>query len=92
MPIFEHEKEFTAFEVRGNLYQFKHIPFGVTNRVASFQCAIDKIIKSEGKVGTFADVDNVTIFGLFEEDHDNNLQTAAKYGLTFNQDKMVWEF
>ena len=38
VPILENEKEVTAFEAHGNLFQFKSIPFGVTNGVASSTC------------------------------------------------------
>ena len=33
----EADKPYTAFEADSGLYQFKRIPFGVTNGVASFQ-------------------------------------------------------
>lgn len=47
IPILENERPFTAFEADGQLYQFKRIPFGVTNGVAAFQKTIDKIITDE---------------------------------------------
>ena len=37
LPLRPEEKPFTAFEAAGNLYQFKRVPFGVTNGVACFQ-------------------------------------------------------
>ena len=36
VPIQEADKPFTAFEASGKLYQFKRVPFGVTNGVAVF--------------------------------------------------------
>lgn len=37
----QNEKPFTAFDVAGNLYQFKRIPFGVTNAVSCLQRITD---------------------------------------------------
>ena len=43
----EADKPYTAFEAGGGLYQFKRIPFGVTNGVASFQRIMNNIILEE---------------------------------------------
>ena len=43
------EKQYTAFEADGKLYQFCRVPFGVTNGVSVFQRVIDGII-SENKL------------------------------------------
>lgn len=93
IPIKETDKMFTAFEACGNLFQFRRIPFGVTNGVSCFQRVIDQIIKSESLSATFAYLDNITICGENEEQHNENLarfySAAEKYGLTFNEDKSV---
>ena len=91
VPIREDEKQYTAFEACGKLYQFCRIPFGVTNGVACFQRIIDNIIESANLQDTFAYVDNVTICGRNMSEHnrnyDNFLSAAKDYGLTFNEDK-----
>ena len=93
VPIKEEEKKFTAFEAAGNLYQFTRIPFGVTNGVAVFQRVIDTIIKIENLQATMAYVDNVTICGDTEEEHNANveafLRAADKYNLTFNHHQSI---
>lgn len=93
IPIAEHEKQYTAFEACGTLFQFRRIPFGVTNGVACFQRTIDEIIKTEGLTDTFAYIDNVTVCGKTKEHHDQNLErfmrAATKYGITFNDSKSV---
>ena len=67
------------------------MPFGVTNGVAGFQRTLDTIIESEELEGVFAYVDNVTICGNDQEEHDKNLnrflEAASKYSMTFNDDK-----
>ena len=88
IPIRENEKIFTAIESCGKLYQFKRIPFGVTNGVSAFQLTIDYIIEKENLQGTYAYLDNVTVCGNNQEEHDINLElfykASEKYGVTFN--------
>ena len=93
IPIRENEKHYTAFEACGNLYQFRRIPFGVTNGVASFQRIVDSIIKQADLKDTFAYLDNVTVCGRTRADHDKNydqfIKTIKEYGLTLNETKTV---
>ena len=78
IPIRENEKHFTAFEACGNLYQFRRIPFGVTNGVASFQRIVDSIIKQADLKDTFAYLDNVTVCGRTRAEHDKNYNQFMK--------------
>ena len=92
IPITE-DKPDTAFEVGQRLYQFRRIPFGVTNGVASFQRIVD-IISGEHLKDTYAYMDNVTVCGKNQVEHDANLDKflniARKYNLTFNYAKCVF--
>lgn len=94
IPISAEDKPYTAFEARGRLYQFGRIPFGVTNGVACFQRAIDKIIQSEKLRNTYAYLDDVTVCGQDQKQHDDNLrrflEVAEKYNLTLNKDKCIF--
>ena len=47
VEISTEDRIYTAFEAYRRLYEFKHIPTGVTNGVSKFQRAIDKIVKVE---------------------------------------------
>ena len=91
VAISPEERKYTAFEAAGSLYQFCRIPFGVTNGVASFQRVIDDIIRRENLLGVYAYVDNVTIGGHDQVEHDANLEkfldSVAKYNLTLNESK-----
>ncbi len=93
VPLCDTDKPFTAFEASGRLYQFTRIPFGVTNGVAAFQRFMDGVIDQEGAQGTFAYLDNITICGVDQGDHDAKVakfeEIVAKYGLTLNQDKTI---
>ena len=63
ITIRHRDKLYTAFEANGRLYQFRRIPFGITNGVASFQRIVSQIIMDEKLEGTIAYIDNVTVCG-----------------------------
>ena len=52
VPLREEDKKFTAFEANGGLYQFKRMPFGVTNGVPCFQRTMDEFVRDEELDGT----------------------------------------
>lgn len=87
----EDEKQYTAFEAAGQLYQFCRVPFGVTNGVACFQRVIDNIIKTECLEGTYAYLDDITVCGNDQSEHDRNLTkflaAVKKFNLTINEKK-----
>ena len=93
IPILDHEKEFTAFEANGNLFQFKRIPFGVTNGVSAFQRVITELIQKCKLSQTWAFLDNVTVGGATQEEHDKNvtqfMDMVSRYNLTLNHDKTI---
>lgn len=74
IPIKESDRKYTAFEANGGLYQFCRIPFGVTNGVAAFQRAMEKLVLEENLQGAFPYLDNITIGGRTQEEHDENVR------------------
>ena len=94
VAIKPEERKYTAFEAAGSLYQFCRIPLGVTNGVASFQRVMDDIINRDDLNGTYAYIDNVTICGQNQAEHDLNLKeymnSVVKYGLTLNKNKCLY--
>jgi len=57
------DRLYTAFEADGTLWQWKHVPFGLTNAVPCFQITVDKIIKANNCEGTYSYLDNITVGG-----------------------------
>ncbi len=94
VKIKESDKPYTAFQAGHALYQFTRIPFGVTNGVACFQRIMASIIEEENLKGTIAYMDNVTICGRNQEEHDENLQrfqeVASARQITYNDSKSVF--
>ncbi|XP_064080604.1 uncharacterized protein LOC135197465 [Macrobrachium nipponense] len=93
IPLKESDKKYTAFEANGRLYQFYRVPFGVTNGVAVFQRTMDKLEKEENLQGAFPYLDNITIAGHTQEQHDQNVQcfleVINKRNLTLNATKTI---
>ena len=94
IKIKDEDKPFTAFEANHRLYQFTRLPFGVTNGVAVFQRKMDEFVEDYKLEGVYPYMDNVTISGRNQEDHDIKLaafMSAAKdANLTFNKDKCTF--
>ena len=67
------------------------VPFGVTNGVACFQRKMDELISEEELKGTFAYLDDVTICGMTQEEHDDNLkaflEAAKECNITYSPEK-----
>ena len=94
VTIKSEERKFTAFEAAGSLCKFCRIQFGVTNGVASFQRVMDDIIRRDDLNGTYAYIDNITISGQNQAEHDLNLKEfmniVVKYVLTLNKNTCLY--
>lgn len=94
MPLKDEDKPYTAFEARGNLYQFTCLPFGVTNGVACFQREMMKFVDENDLGASFPYLDNVTICGKDQEGHDTNmehfLEAAKRMNLCYNTEKCIF--
>ena len=93
IPLRESETKFTAFEALGDLYEFVVLPFGVTNGVPSFQRIIDNVVTQEGLKNTFPYMDNVTVAGVDQADHDRNVaaffEVIKRRNITLNESKSI---
>ena len=94
VEIRKENRKYTVFEADGKLFQYKRMPFGVTNGVACFQRAMNDFIDNNNLPSTYAYLDNITICGKNQEDHDHNLdlflKAAEKKNLQFNKSKCVF--
>ena len=91
VPLLENERPYTAFETMGRLYQYKRLPFGVTNGCAVFQKVIDEFIRRNGLRKVYAYLDDLIVTCSTWEEHDKNLEAlmaaADREKLTFNKEK-----
>jgi len=74
LKLREDEKAVTAFEAAGRLWEYNRLPFGVTNGVPAFQRTMHSIVDSEKLVDTFPYLDNITVGGTTQAEHDLNAQ------------------
>ena len=90
IPLPESERQFTAFEANGELYQFRFVPFGITNGVPVCQRVVQNIFSD------FSDfmaswVDDLVIGGVTKAEHDERLSKvltrAKEANLVFNPQK-----
>ena len=77
LPIAECDRKYTAFEAAGKLYEFNRVPFGVTNGGPAFQRNMDSVIEEDNLRDTFPYIDNVTIAGRNQEEHDFNVEKVS---------------
>ena len=91
----QYDRKYTAFEAKGQLFEFKRLSFGVTNGVPAFQRAINEIVIEENLTDIFPYLDNVIIGGETEKQHDNNVENfmrvVKKRGLNRNDSKTIRE-
>ena len=91
IELVPQDRHFTAFEANGRLFQFTRLPFGVTNGVSIFQREMDHLVDVYKLKGTFPYLDNITICGKDQRDHDTNLSNflaaAKKQNLKYNESK-----
>ena len=65
----QSDRKYTAFEANGQLFEFTRLPFGVTNGVPTFQCAMNEIVREENLTDTFPYLDNIIIGGETKKQH-----------------------
>ena len=84
---------YTACEAGANLWQFTMVPNGITNGVPAFQRHMTKFVEEESLKDTFPYLDNVTVAGRTQEEHDENdkrFRAALKRRkFTLNESKTV---
>ena len=94
VPLRAEDRPYTAFEANNNLLQFTRLPFGVTNGVACFQREMMNFVRNENLKAVFPYLDNITICGKNQEEHDANLEAfldaAKRKNITYNESKSVF--
>ena len=92
VPLTKSSRPLTAFTVPGlGLFQFRRMPFGLSNACATFQRLIDKILASALQPSAFAYLDDIVIASRSWEEHKSHLRLVLERlreaGLTINRKK-----
>ena len=93
MKLKPSDCKYTAFEANGKLFEFTRIPFGVKNGVAEFQRKMCEFIEKENLMGTYSYLNNITVAGHDQAEHDRNvtsfLKAIRRRGFTLNDNKAI---
>ena len=76
IPMQAESKEYTAFSSGTSLYQFKTLPFGVANGVATYQRLMSLVLAGISWETCIAYVDDLIVLGRSFEEHLCNLKTV----------------
>ena len=91
IELVPRDREYTAFQSGNELYQWQRLPFGLRNAIPEFQRAINHFIEQNSLKGCFPYLDNITIAGVYQSEHDINLKAfldaASATKITINESK-----
>ena len=74
VPLTEGDRNYTAFEVNGNLYRFTRLPFGLTNAVPCFQRTMDDFVEKHNLTEAHPILDDVIVGCRTKDEHERNLK------------------
>jgi len=91
LELHPRDREITAFQSGNALYQWRRLPFGLTNADSEFQRTIDYIVRENDLKGCYPYLDDIMIAGANQVEHDRNLQALyvanSKANRTINESK-----
>lgn len=76
IPLYEGDKEKTAFATRSGIYEFNVMPFGLCNAPATFQRHMDAVLQGPTSQSGRPYIDDVGIFSHSFSDHLRHLQST----------------
>jgi len=89
LPVKEEDKEKTAFVVKGGLYEFNSMPFGIKTAPATFQFLMGKVLAGHPSAQPY--LDDVSVVSKTWEEHLQHLrdvfQRLVDAGLTLKAKK-----
>lgn len=92
IPVAEEHREKTAFLANGSLYEFKVLPFGVTNGPPTFQRFMKGVLSGLQNVMVY--LDDIICFNHSLQAHLNNLKLVLtrlqEYHLKISPTKCQW--
>jgi hypothetical protein len=84
VPVALEDRYKTAFTVHNGLYQFKVMPFGLSNAPATFQRLMNEVLKQLNWKQCVVYLDDIIVFGKSYDEHLDNLNAVLKAVETAN--------
>ncbi|MCI36081.1 hypothetical protein A2U01_0057303, partial [Trifolium medium] len=91
IPMYEGDKDKTAFMTEGANYKYNVMPFGLKNAGATYQRMMNKVFKEE--IGDMLEVymDDMIVKSAVEMEHETHLNTVfskvRRYNMKLNPEK-----
>lgn len=92
IPVAPASREITAFTIPGRgLYQFKRLPFGLSNSPATWQRLIDRVLGADLALNVFVYLDDIIVLSETFEQHlailEKIFDRLVAAGLTLSREK-----
>lgn len=91
LTIADHDKEKTAFWSHRGLFQFRHLPFGLTNGPATFQRLMQSVLAPYLWLFALVYIDDIVVYSRSWKEHvlhlDRVLPAIEKSGITLSPTK-----
>jgi exodeoxyribonuclease III len=84
IPVASEDRHKTAFVTGGGLYEYKVLPFGLTNSPPTFQRAMDLVLAGLKWVHCMVYIDDIIIFSNSPEEHLNHLELVFERLYDYN--------
>ena len=78
MIIKEEDINNTTFRMRYGHYEFRVVPFGLSNAPTVFMCLMNGIFRDYLDKFFILFLDDILIYSKYEEDHDKNLRKVLQ--------------
>lgn len=82
IPIAKESRKYLTFESTRRQYQFKVMPFGITNAPAIFQRMIDRVLGDMDGVAAY--IDDIVIFSKSLDEHKKKVREVLERMRTYN--------
>ena len=92
IPLHEDSNYLTAFITHDGVFQYKHMPYGLSCAPSAFQKILSSILS--GVKGAFNIIDDIIVHGKYSEQHDERLNEVLsllnEHHLSLNTGKCVF--
>ena len=79
LPLPSDSQKFTTISTHRGLFQFKHLPFGISTAPSIFQCRMENLLHGLPNVCVY--IDDILVSGISEADHMQKVKQVLYHQL-----------